>query len=206
LNALVWRVRGLLQAGWRQAVLVTDHGWLWMPGGLPKLDLIGHLSESRWPRCAVAAAGAQHGFPEVPWFWGGGHTVVLAPGVGSFKAGVEYCHGGLSLQEALIPVLTVKAPQGEVEPVAIVSAQWKGLRLRVALQGAYEGTLLDIRTKAADAGTSVFPAGEPLKAPGADGKASLAVEADDLEGTSAVLVVLRDGQAVAKHPVTIGGD
>lgn len=24
LNAVVWRVRGLLQAGWRQAVLVTD--------------------------------------------------------------------------------------------------------------------------------------------------------------------------------------
>jgi hypothetical protein len=187
-------------------VLVTDHGWLWMPGGLPKLDLPGHLTESRWPRCAVAAPGAQHGFPEVPWFWGGGHAVVLAPGVGSFKAGVEYAHGGLSVQEALIPVLTVAAPEGASKPVAILSADWKGLRLRVTLQGATAGTLLDIRTKAADAGTSVFPAGEPLKAPGADGKVSLAVEADDLEGTSAVLVVLRDGQVVAKHPVTIGGD
>ena len=206
LNAVAWRVRGLLQAGWRQAVLVTDHGWLWMPGGLPKLDLPGRLTESRWPRCAVAAPGAQHGFPEVPWFWGGGHAVVLAPGLGSFKAGVEYVHGGLSVQEALIPVLTVTAPEGAGEPVAILSADWKGLRLRVALQGAYAGTLLDIRTKAADAGTSLFPAGESLKAPGADGKVSLAVEADDLEGTSAVLVVLRDGQVVAKHPVTIGGD
>jgi len=206
LNAVVWRVRGLLQAGWRQAVLVTDHGWLWMPGGLPKLDLPGHLTESRWPRCAVAAPGAQHGFPEVPWFWGGGHAVVLAPGVGSFKARVEYSHGGLSVQEALIPVLTVSAPEGVGEPVAILSADWKGLWLKVALQGAYAGTLLDIRTKAADAASTLLDPGQPLKAPGVDGKVSLAVEADDLEGTSAVLVVLRDGQVVAKQSVTIGGD
>jgi hypothetical protein len=206
LNAIVWRVRALLQAGWSQAVLVTDHGWLWMPGGLPKLDLPGHLTQSRWPRCAVAAPGAQHGFPQAHWFWGGGHAVVLAPGVGSFKAGVEYSHGGLSVQEALVPVLTVRAPQGSAEPVAILSAEWKGLRLRVALQGAYAGTLLDIRTKAAAAGTSVLRPGQPLKAPGADGQASLVVENDALEGTSAVLVVVRDGQVVAKQPVTIGGD
>jgi hypothetical protein len=119
---------------------------------------------------------------------------------------VEYVHGGLSVQEALIPVLTVTAPEGAGEPVTILSADWKGLRLQVALQGAYGGTLLDIRTKAADAASTLLDPGQPLKAPGVDGKASLAVEADDLEGTSAVLVVLRDGQVVAKDPVTIGGD
>lgn len=206
LNAVAARVRGLLQAGWRRVPLVTDHGWLWVPGGLPKLDLPGHLTASRWPRCAVAEPGAQHGFPEVHWFWGGGHAVVLAPGIGSFKAGVEYSHGGLSVQEALIPVLTVTAPQGAGEPVAIQSAQWKGMRLRVALQGAHAGTLLDIRTKAADADSSVLGTGQRLKAPDAEGQASLVVADDTLEGASAVLVVVRDGQVVAKRSVTIGGD
>ena len=206
LNAVAARVRGLLQAGWRRALLVTDHGWLWMPGGLPRLDLPGHLTASRWPRCAVAAPGAQHGFPEVHWFWGGGHAVVLAPGVGSFKAGVEYSHGGLSVQEALIPVLTVTAPQGAGAPVAILSAQWKGMRLRVALQGAHAGTLLDLRTKAADADSSVLGTGQRLKATDAEGQASLVVADDTLEGASAVLAVVRDGQVVAKQSVTIGGD
>ena len=207
LRAVCLRVRDLLQAGWKQAVLVTDHGWLLLPGGLPKVDLPGHLTLSRWPRCAVPQPGAHHGFRELPWFWGGGHSVVFAPGISAFKAGVEYTHGGLSLQESLKPTLSVTAGQTAVqESVEIASVEWRGMRLRVQLTGGYPGTVLDIRRKAADAATSVLDADRRLQSPGDDGAAALLVTDDQHEGAAAVLVVIRDGQVVAKQPVTIGGD
>ena len=207
LRAVGLRVRDLLAAGWQRAVLVTDHGWLLLPGGLPKADLPGHLTQSRWPRCAVPQPGAQHGFKELPWFWGGGHSVVCAPGVSAFKSGVEYAHGGLSLQEALTLTLTVTA-EGQTAQAAVTigSADWKGLRLRVQLQGGFAGTLLDIRTKPADAGSSVLDPDRRMQPPDADGAAALLVTDDQHAGAAAVLVVLRAGQVVAKQSVTIGGD
>jgi len=206
LRAVALRVRDLLHAGWQRAVLVTDHGWLLLPGGLPKVELPGHLTQSRWPRCAVPQPGAQHGFKELPWFWGGGHSVVFAPGISAFKTGVEYSHGGLSPQEALTPMLTVTAGKQAVQSVEIASAEWKGLRLRVQLTGGFAGTVLDIRTKPADAGSSVLDPERSGLPPGADGSAALLVTDDKHEGAAAVLVVIREGQVVAKQAVTIGGD
>ena len=37
----------LLEAGWREVRVVTDHGWLLLPGGLPKVDLPEHLTVVR---------------------------------------------------------------------------------------------------------------------------------------------------------------
>lgn len=204
LRAVVLRVRDLLHAGWQRAVLVTDHGWLLLPGGLPKVDLPGHLTLSRWPRCAVPQPGAHHGFRELPWFWGGGHSAVFAPGISAFKTSVEYTHGGMSPQEALTPIMTVTAGPQAVQSVEIASAEWKGLRLRVQLTGGYAGTVLDIRTKPADAGSTLFGPGHVPKAPDAEGKVSLVVVDDSLARSSALLVVLREGQVVAKQPVMIG--
>lgn len=204
LRTVAARVRELLQAGWTQAVLVTDHGWLWLPKGLPKTDFPAHLTESRWPRCAVPQPGAQHGLKETPWFWGGGHSVVLAPGIGSFKAGVEYAHGGLSVQEALRPILTVTGGAGAGAPVDITSTKWVGLRLKVQLKGGHEGVTLDIRSKAADAASTLLGLGSPPKPPNSDGSAALLVDRDDSEGQAAFLVVLRNGLVVAKQQVTVG--
>jgi hypothetical protein len=41
LDGIVERVTELLDAGWRTVRVVTDHGWLLVPGGLPKTDLPG---------------------------------------------------------------------------------------------------------------------------------------------------------------------
>ena len=79
LRAVALRVRDLLAAGWQRVVLVTDHGWLLLPGGLPKADLPAHLTQSRWPRCAVPQPGAHHGFQELCPGSGAAATVWSAP-------------------------------------------------------------------------------------------------------------------------------
>ena len=38
-SAIVVRTITLAEHGWSQVVIVTDHGWLYLPGGLPKVDL-----------------------------------------------------------------------------------------------------------------------------------------------------------------------
>jgi hypothetical protein len=47
------RVEELIQAGWRRFRIVTDHGWLLLPGGLPKTELPMHQVETRWGRSAI---------------------------------------------------------------------------------------------------------------------------------------------------------
>ncbi len=57
LERLAERVQALLQHGWRRVLIVTDHGWLMLPGGLPKADLPLHLTHLRKGRCAVLKKG-----------------------------------------------------------------------------------------------------------------------------------------------------
>lgn len=198
------RVKELLQAGWKQVVIVTDHGWLWMPGGLEKAELPKHLTASKWGRCAVAKPGALHSLPTVPWFWGNEHHVVLAPGVSALKAGVEYSHGGLSIQETLIVSITVAGGgAAAASDVAILSSRWLGLRIQAEISGGGPDCLGDVRTKAADAGTSLLPDGAALPIR-ADGKFSALIEDESKEGLSAHFVVLKAGEVVCKQSVTVG--
>jgi hypothetical protein len=205
LNMVRQRITELLQAGWEKVVVITDHGWLWMPGGLPKTDLPTHLTASKWGRCAVPQPGAQHHCPTAPWFWGNQHEVVLAPGVNAFRNGVEYGHGGLTLQEALTLVITVATSQSaELANVAITSVRWLGLRLNVEVQGARPELSVDIRTKASDSSTSLLGKTSAKLPVRSDGKASVIVADDDFAGTAATLVVLHRDEVVAKCPVTVG--
>ncbi len=40
------RITELLAAGWKRVRVVTDHGWLLLPGGLPKIDLPSALADN----------------------------------------------------------------------------------------------------------------------------------------------------------------
>jgi hypothetical protein len=173
-----------------------------MPGGLPAVQLPTHLTESKWGRCALAKDGARHGFREVPWFWGTSQPVVLAPGISTFRAGTVYAHGGLSVQEALTAFLTVTS-QGAIGllNVRMASVRWAGLRAQVQLEGDFSGVTVDLRVRPADASSSVLGA---ARTPDESGRVSLVVENDDLLGSAAVVVALRDGSVVAKQPVAIG--
>ena len=41
------------------------------------------------------------------WHWNPGVTIASPPGVGCFRASMEYSHGGMSLQEMVTAVLRV---------------------------------------------------------------------------------------------------
>ena len=131
-RGLAARIQALLDAGWTTVRVVTDHGWLLMPGGLPKIDLPAFLTESRWGRCATLTTNVQVSGTVVPWYWSNDVEMALPAGIGCYKAGMAYAHGGLSLQECVVPVLTVTRAAGSGPSVQFRSVQWRGLRWGVA--------------------------------------------------------------------------
>jgi hypothetical protein len=203
LNQVVERLRELGDAGWKRIRVVTDHGWLLVPGGLPKSELAKHQAETRWGRCAVLKESA-HGTPlTFGWSWCKDVQVAYAPGVSSFIAGAEYAHGGISMQECLVPVLQIDLLPSAVQTthVKIQSVAWKGLRCSVVVEGVGAGHKLDIRTKAALASSSLVASAKPLEG----GKSSLAVSDDEQMGAAAVVVVLGpDGEVLQKQATTVG--
>jgi hypothetical protein len=204
LNQVVERLEELIQAGWKRFRIVTDHGWLLLPGGLPKSELPMHQVETRWGRSAVLKDSA-YGTPlTFGWDWCKEVQVAYAPGVSCFVTGMEYVHGGLSLQECLVPLITldVVASESQTVNVTIKSVTWRGLRCVVEVEASMVGLVADIRTKPALATSSLAASTKAVQA----GKASLAVADDDNVGVAAVVVLLGpDGTVLQKSPTTVGG-
>lgn len=203
LEGLVGAIVGLLEGGWKKVRVVTDHGWLLVPGGLPKMNLPNYLVETRWGRCALIKEGVQSELPSVPWHWASTVHVAVPPGVGAFKASLEFAHGGLSLQECLVPELTISSAAPLVADTAISSVKWVGLRCRVHASAGAVGLLADIRESIADKATSLVAKPKEIEP---DGQTSLLVLDDRKSGAKAT-VVLVDAcdTVVAKCPTTIGG-
>lgn len=205
IDGLADRVRGLFEAGWSEVSIVTDHGWLLLPGGLPRVDLPGHLVKDRWTRCAVPKTESITALPTVPWYWNAEVSVLLAPGIASFIAGTEYSHGGLSLQECVVPTLRVRASKPSLPAGSIDQLRWIGMRCHAEVSGAGAGWSLDIRTKPADPGTSLGEGGP--KPVAESGKGALVIGDPDLAGTAAVVVLLDpESRVIAKCNTTVGGD
>jgi hypothetical protein len=204
LELLLERVQALLEAGWKIVRLVTDHGWLLIPGGMPKVELPKYLAESRWSRCASIKEGSHVEVPVAGWSWNPQERFAYGPGVHCFIAGQEYAHGGASLQECMIPVLAfTSTSEREKVVVGMREVQWAGLRCRVTVEPTADGLLADLRTKPNDPDSSIT---EP-KALDTDGKAALLVADDSLEGMVASLVIVDgDGRVVCKETTTVGGE
>lgn len=203
LEEVVERVDELLAAGWNKIRIVTDHGWLLLPHTMTKVELPKHLTETRWGRCAVLREAVDSGYPQVGWYWNSEVSIAMAPGVSSFRGGLHYDHGGLSLQECLTPVIEIKNTlinQAVKQVEATLSeVRWLGFNCRVKAETEAEGVMAVLRTHPADPDTELCKR-KPLK----DGKCSLMVD-DDLEGATAVLVLLdADGRVLAKKPTLIG--
>ncbi|HIF9464869.1 BREX-1 system phosphatase PglZ type B [Photobacterium damselae] len=108
LDDVVARICGLLESGWNKIKIVTDHGWLWVPNGLPKGELHKSLGKNRQRRCAILKDNVHHDGLVVPWHWNPNVSIAMAPGISGYVSGDYYNHGGLSLQECLTPVLIIQ--------------------------------------------------------------------------------------------------
>lgn len=85
--------------------IVTDHGWLWVPDGLPKADINKNMTTKRLARCAILKDNVQTEHLKSQWYWNPNVTIAMAPGIAGFVTDDHYNHGGISLQECLIPVI-----------------------------------------------------------------------------------------------------
>ncbi|MGE3876886.1 MAG: BREX-1 system phosphatase PglZ type B, partial [Parvibaculaceae bacterium] len=202
-DALVDRISALLTAGWSRVRVVTDHGWLLLPGGLPKVELSPHLVATKWSRCAAVKGGSTPDFPTYPWYWNPILRIASPPGIGAFVANTEYAHGGISLQECVIPELVVE--RGETAAAATITGiSWRGMRCRVTVESNAAGLQADLRLNWKQAASSIVAA---VKEVGSNGEASLAVADDKHEGAAASVVVSdTSGRVLDYKPTTVGED
>ncbi len=201
---LASRIDSLLQAGWTEVVVVTDHGWLLVPGGLPKVELKSFLAEHRWGRCAALKSDAQTNAVAFKWHWNPTVTIASPPGAGCFRASMEYSHGGVSLQEMVTPVLRVKAAKSAGGSVRLLEAKWIGAKCRVAVGGNCVGVRVDVRTSQADPDTSLLT-DKQARETTPDGKVTVFLEDDaDIGRTAEIVLLDANGQVVHALPTTLG--
>lgn len=200
-DAIAERVAGLLGAGWSRIRVVTDHGWLLLPGGLPKVELPPYLVATKWARCAAVRGASSLEVPTYPWHWNSHLRIASPPGIGAFIAGSEYAHGGVSPQECVVPDLVVERGEEAVR-ARIASVVWRGMRCRVAVDTNATGIRVDLRLNRKQANSSIAAAAKDVDK---KGEASLAVADDRHEGAAATVVVLdAAGQVLDHQPTTVG--
>jgi hypothetical protein len=198
-SKLAKAVQRLMSAGWQRVRVVTDHGWLLLPGGLPKVELPAKLTETKWARCAVVkdAAAAVEALT-LPWSYGSNVRIALAPGIGAFRAGQVYDHGGITLQECVVPVVEVSSASSATGRPRLKAVAWNARK-----------TLCKVEAVSAEGLTvAVERLGSGVGEPGAvDAQGKGLVEFDDVDdliGEAISLVLRRDGQKVAEEPMKFG--
>lgn len=204
-ESLADRIVELLDAGWRKVRVVTDHGWLLMPGGLPKQELPSFLTEAKWSRCATIKGESIPDVDRHSWYWNPQAEFASASGIKCFSAGHCYQHGGVSLQECLVADIMVSPDvQVNVQSVSITKVDWKGLKCRITVEPVVSGLQVYLRNKPNDPTTSITSGGKALDG---NGTATLFVENVDLEGSVVAAVVCSEaGQVLAKQSTTVGGE
>ena len=187
-DALVDRIESMLAAGWKRLRLLTDHGWVLLPEGLPKVSLPAHAHDDKWGRCAVLKGAAESvGMTTLRWRWSKTVSIVAAPGVGIFYAGSCYAHGGLSVQECLTPDFVIERASS-VAP-SDVKVTWKRLLCVVKVGSGYAGLRFDLRLKPNDPQSSLLDSAVMLDL---EGKAMVAVS--DEHTTKQAYAILADAQ------------
>lgn len=204
IHALQRRIEALLALGWKQVVVVTDHGWLLLPDTLPKAELPEHLTYTRKGRCAQLKEASYAAQETLPWYWNHDVRIALAPNICCYEAGKEYEHGGLSPQECIVPLIMVsRQDDTKFRSIIIKDITWRGLRCTMRIAGAIPGMLVDIRTKSGDPSTTLARVPKVLSA---DDIVSLLIQDEDRIGAIAQIVVLdKDGIVCKQILTTIGG-
>jgi hypothetical protein len=195
----------LLTAGWRSVRVVTDHGWLLMPGGLPHVAVPKVVVSEKWARSALPEEGAVIEAPQamvVPWHWNPLVGIATPKGAGSFLPNVAYAHGGLSPQECVVPDLVVTTVSGAGR-VTIDELVWHRLSCRVTVSAGGQTAFVQLRKVWRDASTMIGESSRPV---GATGLVRIPVS-DEHEGQAATVVVIDgEGNVLARAATTVGGD
>jgi hypothetical protein len=202
-DRIVRRIRELIDAGWERVHVVTDHGWMLLPGGMEKVELPPATTEVKKGRCARLKEGATVEVPTVPWFWDPDVRIALAPGATCFEANKVYEHGGVSPQECVVPRLAVTAGLATaVGGPEFTKVKWLGLQCRVEYSGVTDKVVVDLRGLPAEPSSSIA---EQAKETSSAGKVSLLVPDEDHEGERGHLVLVAvDGQILAQREVIVG--
>jgi hypothetical protein len=202
IDTIADRVLSLLNAGWKRIRIVTDHGWLLLPGGLPKVDLPASLVQTKWARCASVRGDSHANVPVYPWHWNSNVRIASPPGIGSFIAGTEYAHGGVSLQECVVPEIVIEPGTGASRAV-IKSVSWRGMRCRVSVESNTTGLQIDLRTHYQQPQSSIVAAHKSVDS---EGESSLAVGDDRHEGVAVTVVLLDAAGNVLDYKATTVGE
>ena len=192
------------EKGIKRIKIVTDHGWLLLPGGLPKTQLHEGLTETRWGRCALIKEGAITDLLHLPWRWNPSIFIAYAPEISFFKANQEYAHGGISLHECLVPTMIIENPNVSTSAAKITEIKWVNLRCVLTTEGAKDGFTIDIRNKYNNSATSILEVESKNKAV-KENKVTLMVS-DEAESQAVTIVLLDEtGRILDKKLTTVGG-
>jgi hypothetical protein len=195
-------IDSVFEKGIRKLKIVTDHGWLLLPGGLPKTQLNEGLTETRWGRCALIKEGAKSDLLQLPWRWNPSVFVAYAPGISFFKANQEYAHGGISIQECLLPILTIEKSTDSGLAPKIMNVKWVNLKCAIETENAGKDFTLDIRTKFNDETTTIVIS----KNKGVDENKGSLMVSDDAESQAATIVLLDNKGRIRDKKVTTVGE
>jgi len=192
------------EKGVKRIKIVTDHGWLLMPGGLPKTQLNEGLAETRWGRCALIKDGAVTDLLHLPWRWNPSVFIAYAPGINFFRINEEYAHGGISLHECLVPEMLIENPNSDSVEADITRVKWVNLKCTVETTDIPDGYKVDIRTKYNDESTSVLEGSSKSKK--VMGCTVTLMVDDAYEYQSATIILMDENDRILnKKPTTIGG-
>ncbi|MBF0306517.1 MAG: PglZ domain-containing protein [Alphaproteobacteria bacterium] len=148
----------LARAGVRHQVVTADHGHLFATerGEEMRIDPPGGETVELHRRCWIGRGGAlppgclRVGAAELGWR--GDLEVIFPAGLGVFRAGgdLAFHHGGISLQEVVVPVLTAywdpgRAPLGEVRLRVVKAPETLVARVLALTVEIEEGGLFDVR-------------------------------------------------------------
>ena len=201
IEQLANQVDALFDAGWSKVRVVTDHGWLLLKGGLPKVELPPALVETKWARCAAVKGGSTPAVPTYPWYWNPLLRIASPPGIGSFFASTEYAHGGISPQECVVPDLIAERDTTAVT-ARITKVDWRGMRCRVTVETNTPHVVVDLWLNRKQSGSSIAAS---VREVNDSGNASLVVAEDKYEGAAALVVVLdKAGRVLDDQSTTVG--
>jgi hypothetical protein len=168
------------------------------------VELKAGLADHRWGRCAAMKATSETDVPTLKWHWNEEVSIASPPGVGCFRASMEYTHGGISLQEMVTPILHISRSGPSGDSARLVEGKWTGAKCRIAVSGECAGFMVDVRTLLSDKETSLLANQQAVKI-NTDGKVTVFLEDDaDIDRQAEIVLLDPSGKVIDSLSTTLG--